>query len=104
MDRKTWFIDFARIAGRRNLQAYAIGVVKSILCCNSNDITRVSEIRNAMDSMDIALNDESLPWDVMDAKKAPTGMEAPKKIYQPDYTTEGWNAKENLRSEVCKAI
>lgn len=78
MDRKSWFIDFAKIAGRKNLQAYAIGVVKSILCCNSDNATQAKEVRNAMDSMDIALHDESLPWEIMDVKKGPHGNGGPK--------------------------
>lgn len=86
MDRKAWFIDFVKIAGRKNLNAYAIGVVKSILCCNSDNATQVKEIRNAMESMDIALHDESLPWDVTDIKKASAPTEAKGKTYHLDCT------------------
>jgi len=87
LDRRSWFIDFAKIAGRKNLNAYAIGVIKSILCCDRDDPAKqVTQINNATESLEVVLNDESLPWDVMDAKKAPTAMEAPKVITQPECT------------------
>jgi hypothetical protein len=87
-DRKAWFIDFAKIAGRKNLNAYLIGVIKSILCCNYCDAEANNEIRNALDSMDAAFNDESLPWDIiMDAKKPSTAMESDREISQPECTT-----------------
>ena len=87
MDRKNWFIDFAKIAGRKNLNAYAIGVIKSILCCDRDDPTKqVAQINNATESLEVVLNDESLPWDVQDVKKAPTAMEAPKEIAQTECT------------------
>jgi hypothetical protein len=86
-DRKAWFIDFAKIAGRKNLNAYLIGVIKSILCCNYCDAEANNEIRNALDSMDAAFNDESLPWDIiMDAKKPSAPTESPKEISQPECT------------------
>lgn len=79
-DRKSWFIDFAKIAGRKNLNAYFVEVNKFILCSDCDDAEKVREIRNALDSLESAYNDESLPWDVADAEKAPTAMEAPKEI------------------------
>ncbi|KUO75549.1 MAG: hypothetical protein APF81_27410 [Desulfosporosinus sp. BRH_c37] len=85
-DRKAWFIDFARIAGRRNLNAYLVGVIKSILCCNYCDAEVNKEIRNALDSMDTAFNDKSLPWDVLDAKKPSAPTESPKEISLPECT------------------
>lgn len=83
-DRKAWFIDFAKVAGRKNLNAYLIGVIKSILCCNYCDAEATKEIRNALDSMDAAFNDESLPWDVLDAKKPSAPTESPKEISHPE--------------------
>ncbi|MBC2721816.1 hypothetical protein [Desulfosporosinus sp.] len=85
MDRKAWFIDFAKIAGRRNLQAYAIGIIRSIIC-NSDISTQLDEIRNVIESMCAALNDESLPWDVMENKKASAPTEAKGKTYHLDCT------------------
>ena len=80
-DRKSWFIDFAKIAGRKNLRSYFIGVIKSVLCDHSEAAEKVREIRNAMDSLDAVFNDESLPWDVADIRKAPAPTEAEKKIF-----------------------
>ena len=90
MDRKAWFIDFAKIAGRKNLRKYFISVVKSILCCHyGNEAKQEMEIRNALEGMDEAMNDESLPWDVViDAKKAPLPEEAPKEISQSQCTID----------------
>jgi len=87
LDRKTWFIDFAKIAGRKNLRKYFISVVKSILCCHYGDEAKQEmEIRNALEGMDEAMKDESLSWDVTDAKKSPTAMEDPREISQFDCT------------------
>ena len=89
MDRKAWFIDFAKIAGRKNLRKYFISVVKSILCCHYGDEAKQEmEIRNALEAMDEAMNDKSLPWDVTDAKKSPTAMEDPREISQPQCTID----------------
>jgi len=85
LDRRAWFIDFAKIAGRKNLHKYFISVIKSILSSHYDEAREEEEIRNALDSLNLALNDESLPWDVMDVKKTPTAMEVPKKISQHDY-------------------
>lgn len=88
MDRKSWFIDFAKIAGRKNLHAYFVGVIKSILCCNYDDAAVVREIRNATESLDEASGDESLPWDVTDAKKPSAPTEDPKEISHVNSTID----------------
>ncbi|MCO1599781.1 hypothetical protein [Desulfosporosinus nitroreducens] len=89
MDRKAWFIDFAKVAGRKNLNAYAIGVIKSILCCDCNDPAKqVAEIHNATESLVEVFNDESLPWDVMDVKKASAPTETVEEISHLDCTID----------------
>jgi len=86
LDRKAWFIDFAKIAGRKNLQAYAIGLIRSIICCNADITTQLNEIRNVIESMCAALNDESLPWEVPDTKKASAPTEAKTETFQVNCT------------------
>ncbi len=82
MDRKDWFIDFAKIAGRKNLRKYFISVTKSILSEHCDEVKKENGIRNAIDSLDVAFNDESLPWDVIDAKKPSAPTESHKEISQ----------------------
>jgi hypothetical protein len=84
LDRKSWFIDFANIAGRKNLHKYFISVIKSILCCRYDGPREEAEVHNALDSLNEALNDESLPREVVDAKRAPVDAGAEKKISQLD--------------------
>jgi hypothetical protein len=86
LDRKPWFIDFAKIAGRKNLQAYAIGLIRNIMCCNSDIAIQLNEIRNVIESMCAALNDETLPWEVFETKKASAPTEANKITYQINCT------------------
>lgn len=84
MDRRSWFIDFARIAGRKNLYKYFVSVIKSILSCNYDQVREEAEIFNALDSLNEALAQDSLPWDVTDAKKASAPTEAEEKKYYLD--------------------
>lgn len=79
LDRKSWFIDFAKTVGRKNLKKYFIGVIRSILCNHDNSEEEATlEICNAAECLGLALNDESLPWDVADIRKASTPTEAEK--------------------------
>lgn len=86
MDRRPWFIDFARRKGRERLNAYFVAVIKSIRYCDHVLAKQIDEIDNAIRAFDEAFYDESLPWDTMDTKKPSAPTESPKKIHQPDCT------------------
>lgn len=69
------------------LNAYAIGIIKAILCSDRNDPAKqVEEAHNALASLDAVFEDESLPWEVVDAKKPSAPTESPKEISHLDCT------------------
>ena len=85
MNRKKWLIEVAQTSGRKCLHGYCIGVIDSIIE-NSNISARnkVIEIARTLKDLRLVFNNEFLPWDAADAKKAPALTEAPKEILHPD--------------------
>ena len=88
MDRRPWFIDFAKREGRERLNAYFVAVIKSIRYCDHDDPDKqIDEIDNAVKAFDEAFYDESLPWSVTDMKKPLLQTEAPKELTHINCTT-----------------
>src|SRR5665648_559255 len=75
-------INQAKSQGRLSLHPYTIGVITSIVECNYAPVDKVNGISLALEGMNKAWNDKSLPRDYADAKKAPLSEEAPKEICQ----------------------
>ena len=84
MDYKTMMIKQAKSQGRLSLHPYTIGVITSIVECNYAPVDKVNGISLALEGMNKAWNDKSLPRDYTDAKKVPLSEEAPKEISHPD--------------------
>ena len=109
MDYKTMMINQSKSQGRLSLHPYAIGVITSIVSDgNYNPDKKVNDISLALEGMDEAWNDKSLPWDYVDTKKPSTAMESDKEINQLDCTIDlskvepflkEWTIEQILRNE-----
>ena len=83
MNYKEMMINQAKSQGRISLHPYTIGVITSIIKCNYAPVDKVNGISLALEGMNEAWNDKSLPHDYTDVKKPSTAMESDKKINHP---------------------
>lgn len=83
---KKLMIDLAKSSGRSDLYPYAIGIIGEIVKgTHTAPRVKVNEIVRVLKDMNEVRNDESLPWDYTDAKKAPAQTEAKEETLHPDY-------------------
>ena len=98
MNYKEMMINQAKSQGRTSLHPYTIGVITSIVECNYNPGEKVNAISLALEGMNEAWNDKSLPWDYADAKKLPAPTESVEKDTLLNGITE-WTIEEIMRRE-----
>ena len=85
MNYKEMMIGQANFLGKSSLHAYTIGVITAIIADKSYTADeKVSAVSAALEAKTEAWDDESLPYDYTDAKKAPLPEEAPQEISHPD--------------------
>ena len=88
MNYKEMMVKQAKSQGKLSLHSYAIGVITSIVECSYNADEKVSDISLAIEGMDEAWDDKSLPWDYEDVKKALPQTEPTKEINHLDCTID----------------
>ena len=83
-DRKPWFAEQKKSGGLCHMNAFAIGVITSIVRdCSRTPDEKVLEIIGTLSDMNEVWDDESIPDGYLDTKKAPIAVEAPKETIQP---------------------
>lgn len=76
MDYKAIMIKQAKTQGRESLYPFTIGVITSIITHeNYSPNNKIRDITLAIEGMDEASKDKSLPWDYSDVKKASASTE-----------------------------
>lgn len=89
MNYKEMMINQAKSQGRTSLHPYTIGVITSIIKEDSYNVDeKLIDISLALEGMDEAWNDKSLPHDYADAKKPLLQTEAVEEILHPDCTID----------------
>ena len=69
MNYKEMMIGQAKSQGRSSLNAYTIGVITAIVNNGNAGPSELNDIALALEAMDEAWDDKSLPWDYEDAKE-----------------------------------
>lgn len=87
MNYKTMMFKQAMAQGRETLHPFAIGVITTIVK-NDNVNGQLNDIALALESMNEAWNDESLPWNYEDVDKASAETEAVEEISHLDCTID----------------
>ena len=85
MNYKEMMINQAKFQGRLSLHPFTIGVITSIINYGNVD-EELNNISLALEGMNEAWDDKSLPWDYADAKRPLLQTEAEEEILHPKCT------------------